>query len=124
VPEAVRAASLRLVPHPGRRAPRAAFVALVVSLLGLGLLGLLILTTTMQQRAFLLFDLQSEIDGLSVQKQMLAAEIAEKQSPASLARSARLLGMVPTSTPAFLDLETGRIQGELVPAQAPPGAAR
>jgi hypothetical protein len=46
------------------------------------------------------------------------------QSPASLARSARLLGMVPTSSPAFLDLETGRIQGELVPALAPPGAAR
>jgi hypothetical protein len=124
VPPPLRAASLRLVPHPGHRAPRAAFVALVLTLLGAGLVGLLILTTTMQQRAFTLFEVQAEISELQVVQQTLQTQLAEKQSPASLARSARLLGMVPSATPAFLDLSTGEIRGELVPAAAPPGALR
>lgn len=124
VTEPLRAASLRLVPAPGRRAPRAAFVALVLGVLAVGLLGLLLLTTQMQQRAFTLFDLQNQVDTLNEQRQTLQTALAQKESPASLAESARLLGMVPNQSPAFLDLQTGTIRGELVPAPAGAGGGR
>ena len=110
--------SLRVVPALGRRAPRAAFVALVLGLLAAGLVGLLLLTTGMQQRAFALFDLENEITDLREQRQLLVADLASRESPAALAESARLLGMVPNDTPAFLDLETGTLLGELLPADA------
>jgi len=80
--------------------------------------GLLLLTTGMQQRAFALFDLENEITDLREQRQLLVADLASRESPAALAESARLLGMVPNDTPAFLDLETGTLLGELVPADA------
>lgn len=119
-----RTASLRLVPTPGRRAPRAAFVAVVLSVLAAGLVGLLLLTTSMQQRAFALFELETEIAELREERQLLTAELAERESPARLAEAAGLLGMVPNDTPAFLDLQTGRVRGELVPAPYPPGGIR
>jgi hypothetical protein len=124
VRQPLRAGSLRLVPTPGRRAPRAAFVGVVLSVLAVGLVGLLLLTTQMQQRAFALFDLQSEIGALREQRQSLQAELAQLEAPASLAESARLLGMVPNQSPAFLDLESGTVRGELVPAPAQVGAVR
>ncbi len=119
-----RAASLRVVPTPGRRAPRAAFVAVVLATLAAGLVGLLLLTTSMQQRAFALFELETEIAALREDRQLLTAELAGQESPARLAEAAGLLGMVPNDTPAFLDLQTGRIRGELVPAAYPPGGVR
>lgn len=119
-----REASLRLVPSPGRRAPRAAFVAFVMAILGAGLVGLLLLTTSMQQGAFALFDAQREIGDLRQERATLAAELASREAPGALARAASLAGMVPNDTPAFLDLETGTIRGELVPAAPRPGARR
>jgi hypothetical protein len=124
VPGQWREASLRLVPTPGRRAPRAAFVALVVAILGTGLIGMLVLTTSMQQSAFALFDAQAEISDLRQERQTLAAELAAREAPASLAKAATLAGMVPNDTPAFLDLDAGAIRGELVPAPARPGGSR
>ena len=117
-------ASLRLVPTPGRRAPRAAFVGLVMAILAAGLIGLLLLTTSMQQSAFALFDAETQIAGLRQERQSLAAELAAREAPASLAEAAALVGMVPNDAPAFLDLDAGTIRGELVPAPAPPGARR
>lgn len=119
-----REASLRLVPTPGRRAPKSAFVALVVAILGAGLVGLLLLTTSMQQGAFALFEAENQIGDLRQERQTLAAELASRESPQALAQAAALAGMVPNDTPAFLDLESGTIRGELVPAAAPPGGRR
>lgn len=119
-----RRASLRLVPEPGHRAPRAAFVALVLGLLGVGLIGLLVLTTGMQQRAFTIFDLSNEVSVLREERAMLAAELAGLEAPAALAEAADRLGMVPNDTPAFLDLDRGEIRGSLVPASTVAGVDR
>lgn len=124
VPPQWRDASLRLVPTPGRRAPRAAFVAVVLTILGVGLVGLLVLTTAMQQRAFALFEVETQIANLREERQLLTAELAGRESPGALAEAAGLLGMIPNDTPAFLDLDTGTIRGELVPAPLPPGGDR
>lgn len=119
-----RSASLRLVPMPGRRAPRAAFVGLVVAILGVGLVGLLLLTTAMQQRAFALFEIENEIALLREQRQILTAELAQLEAPGALAQAAAEIGMVPNDTPVFLDLESGALRGELVPAPPPAGDTR
>ena len=119
-----REASLRLVPTPGRRAPRAAFVAVVMLVLGIGLVGLLLMTTGMQQRAFALFEMQSEVADLREQRQTLTAELAQREAPGALAKAATLAGMVPNETPAFLDLESATILGEIAPAPEPPGGGR
>jgi len=124
VPDSWRESSLRLVPTPGRRAPRAAFVTVVMTILAGGLVGLLLLTTSMQQTAFALFDVETEIAGLRQDRQSLAAELAAREAPGALASAAALAGMVPNGSPAFLDLDAGTIRGELVPAEAPPGARR
>ncbi|MGB9372774.1 MAG: hypothetical protein WCA82_01295 [Jiangellales bacterium] len=119
-----REASLRLVPTPGRRAPRAAFVTVVMLVLGTGLVGLLLMTTGMQQRAFALFEMQGQVADLREQRQTLTAELAEREAPGALAKAATLAGMVPNDTPAFLDLESATILGEIVPAPVPPGGGR
>jgi hypothetical protein len=119
-----RSASLRLVPSPGRRAPRAAFVGLVVAVLAVGLVGLLLLTTAMQQRAFALFEIENEIAGLREQRQILTAELAQLEAPGALAEAAGSIGMVPNDTPVFLDLESGALRGEVVPAPWPAGDGR
>ena len=115
-------ASRRLLPGSWTIPARAAFVAMVLTVLAAGLVGLLLLTTGMQQRAFTLFDLENEITDLREQRQLLVADLASRESPAALAESARLLGMVPNDTPVFLDLDRGTLRGELVPADAVPGS--
>ncbi|MGA7688263.1 MAG: hypothetical protein WCA29_03430 [Jiangellales bacterium] len=119
-----REASLRLVPTPGRRAPRAAFVTVVMLVLGAGLVGLLLVTTGMQQRAFALFEMQGQVADLREQRQTLTAELAEREAPGALVKAATRAGMVPNDTPVFLDLESATILGEIVPAPVPPGGGR
>ena len=81
VPGHWREASLRLVPTPGRRAPRAAFVAVVMGVLALGLVGLLVMTTGMQQRAFTLFELENEIAGLRAPRAPRAGRAGPGRGP-------------------------------------------
>ncbi len=86
--------------------------------------GLLVLTTAMQQRAFTIFAVENEIAGLREERQMLTAELAELEAPGALAEAASRVGMVPNDAPAFLDLDAGTIRGELVPAPWVPGGNR
>jgi hypothetical protein len=124
VPTHWREASLRLVPTPGRRAPRAAFVTVIMLVLGSGLVGLLLLTTSMQQRAFALFDMEYQVADLREQRQTLTADLAEREAPGALAKAATQAGMVPNTAPAFLDLDSRTLLGEIVPAPLPPGGRR
>jgi hypothetical protein len=100
-----------------RRAP---FVALVVVVLAVGLIGQLVLNTSLGQGAFGLHDLQSRSDDLAERQQSLEQQLARLQSPADLAERARALGMVESENPVFLDLTDGDIEGVPVPATAPP----
>jgi hypothetical protein len=96
----------------------------VVAVLGVGLVGLLLLTTAMQQRAFALFEIENEIALLREQRQILTADLAQLEAPGALAEAAGDIGMVPNDTPVFLDLESGALRGELVPAPLPAGDTR
>ena len=116
--------SLALVPAR-RPAPgdavlgRRPFVALVVSLLAAGLLGLLALNTALAQDAFRLHTLKQEARTLEDREQALQREVEALQAPQQLAARASALGMVEAGPPAFLRRSDGAVLGAEVPAEAP-----
>jgi hypothetical protein len=124
--------SLRLVPRRRTQAPRAPFIAVLVLLLGGGLLGLLTLNTMLAQDAFTLHSLQQQSDELAAREQVLQREVAAREVPAALAARATSLGMVPNEFALFIDLKTGRVLGNtdgekatipVVPTPAKPAAS-
>jgi hypothetical protein len=118
-PAAPKSFRLSVVPRrPGAQAPRVPFVALVVGLLAAGLVGLLVLNTSMQQGVYVATDLRNQAAQLSIREQNLQVQVAELQSPERLAAVAAASGMVRNDTPAFLSLKTGKVLGVAKPAQA------
>jgi len=107
-------------------ARRAPFVAVVVSLLVAGLLGLLMLNTVLAQGSFALFSLRAESRVLADREQSLLREVEALRSPDALAEKAAELGMVQAGQPAFLRLPDGVVLGSDATALAPepdPGSA-
>lgn len=110
-PAAPSRPSLRLVPRRRTQAARAPFIAVIVLLLGSGLLGLLALNTLLAQDAFTLHKLQQSSDDLAAREQVLSREVDAREVPQALAAKAASLGMVPNELPTFIDFKTGRILG-------------
>lgn len=111
---------LTIVPKVAARAPRIPFVLLVVTVLGLGLVGLLLLNTGLQRGAYQLTDLRQTSSELSLRQQNLRQQVAHLQQPQQLANRALRLGMVRSETPAFLSLSTGRVIGAAAPGTTQP----
>jgi hypothetical protein len=116
-----RAGRLTLVPRAVRRAPKVPFVALVLLVLGSGLVGLLVLNTSLQQGAFYQASLQDQQNALATAQEDLRLEVAALQDPQRLAHEAQSLGMVPNTSPAFIDLSDGSVLGDPQPATAGTG---
>ncbi|MCC9312094.1 septum formation initiator family protein [Kitasatospora sp. RB6PN24] len=118
----------RITVRPGR-SPRGSvqgrtpFVVLVVVLLALGLLGLLMLNTTLNENSFELAKLQKQTSTLTDQQQALQQEIDRRAAPDALESAARRLGMVPGGDPAFL-LDSGKVIGSPGPAKDSPPVKR
>lgn len=110
---------LRLVPQARTTASRMPFVAVVVALLGTGLLGLLALNTVLAEGAFRLHSLQAEARDLATREQVLQRQVELLRAPGSLAQRARDLGMVPGGPPVSLRLSDGRVLGTPVAGAAP-----
>lgn len=110
---------LRVVaPRPGGlRTPSTVVVAL---LLAVGVVGLLLLNTALQRRAFELSTLNERADALEVQVSELTLRTDRLESTQSLALRASELGMVPNPSPVFLQLSDGRVIGD--PVAAAPGS--
>ncbi|WP_165367426.1 hypothetical protein, partial [Phytoactinopolyspora endophytica] len=86
--------SLRVLPGVART-PRAPFVVLILLVLGVGLVGLLLLNTALQQGSFELARLEAETTALRDRAEILTSQVAAQESPAGLAERAEELGMVP-----------------------------
>ena len=114
-----RRAELTVVPVREMARPRAPFVVGVVSLLVVGLIGLLVLNTVLGKNSFALFELRSENRALLDQEQVLVREVETLRSPATIAGKAAGLGMVPAGPPAFLRLSDGAVLGSAEVAAAP-----
>ena len=107
---------LRIVSTSGSRRPRAPFVVLVVALLAIGLVGLLLINTSLQRRAFELTAMEQKAADLQTREQALTLEVQGMSSPDHIATEAARLGMVPNASPAFLRLPDGKITGRPSPA--------
>lgn len=125
-PRQVNPAGLR-TPRPGTRTrvvappapvavPRAPFLVLVLTIVVIGVLGILVINTKINENAFRLDDLRHAQSVLDQQEQQLAEALAEKESPGNLAAAARVLGLVPAEQPAFLHLPDGKVLGAPQPA--------
>lgn len=109
---------LTIVPKVAARTPRIPFVLLVVTVLGLGLVGLLLLNTGLQRGAYEVTDLRQTSADLTLRQQNLRVQVADLQQPQQLAERALRLGMVRNDSPAFLSIATGKIVGAAVPGVA------
>jgi hypothetical protein len=85
----------------------------------MGLIGLLLLNTSLAQGSFTLHDLRTTSDQLADTQGTLNQSVDASSSPANLARKATSMGMVPDQSAAFLRLSDGKVIGVAQPA--PPG---
>lgn len=115
-----RAAGLRLVRPVRSRARRAPFVVVVLTLMSIGLVGLIVMSTILQAQSFEVAKLNRTADALATQQQSLSREVDRLQSPVNVAGRALRVGMVPNTNPAFLRLADGKVLGK--PEPAAPGS--
>lgn len=107
---------LRGLPRPPRRLSTVWFSALMVGILVGGTVGLLFFITFLQSQAFEVKQAQQQAAELGYEVSDLEARVNAAQSPVELARRATNLGMVPYNHGVFIDLETGTVVGDPVPA--------
>jgi hypothetical protein len=91
----------------------------VLVLLSLGLGAMLLLNTLLAQGSFALHSLEAQVADLADREQELRQRAAELAAPQRLERRAREMGMVPSSNPAFLRSQDGKVLGVPIPATAP-----
>jgi hypothetical protein len=104
---------LRMVsPLRPERASRGVFALVVTGLLGVGMILILVINTSLAQGAFTISELQAQQSVLTQQEQTLAEAVAAAAAPEILEERARGLGMVPSENPVFLDVTTGKVLGE------------
>ncbi|HET7328373.1 MAG TPA: hypothetical protein VFJ14_13930 [Nocardioidaceae bacterium] len=109
-------ARLSVVTGPAAHAPRLPFAAFVLAVAGLGLVGLLVLNTSLQQSAFYARSLAQQAENLEVRKEALALRVDALRAPDRVAREAQSMGMLPNHNPAFLFLADGTVRGDAEPA--------
>lgn len=115
---AIEQARLAVVPRLRPPTPRVPFVALVSTLLVLGIAGLLMFNTSLQQASFTAVALETRAAEAAARHQAMERELEALRDPQRLAERAQSLGMVPAPAPAFLRLSDGRVLGNPVPARA------
>jgi hypothetical protein len=100
---------LRVAPPAPVSVPKAPFVAGVLAVVVTGVVGVLVLNTKINENAFRLDALQQQQSRLDRTEAQLTKDLADKESPTSLAAAARRLGLVPAGSPAFITLPDGKV---------------
>jgi len=105
--------ALRLVPKIDidKRADQKVFILFLTGIGALGLVSLLFVNTLLAQDAFKLSKLQLEARLLTDQREAYIRQLDRISSPMALAAAATKMGMKPSSSPVFLNLDES-----LVPA--------
>lgn len=118
---AVERARLTVVPRRATVAPRVPFVSLVSVLLIGGIAGLLLFNTNMQQASFVASSMEEQAAVLAGKEESLRMQLHRLRDPQHVAAQAKKLGMVPSTSPAFIRLSDGEVLGR--PAVSEPGNA-
>jgi cell division protein FtsB len=106
---AARPAAARPAGQARAGGSRMPFMLLVLSLLGGGLVCLLIVNTTLSTAQVRISDLQQRNAQLNQEQQTLQQQIATDEAPATIEKSAFRLGMREQKRLFFLDVRSGRI---------------
>jgi hypothetical protein len=103
--------ALRLVPKidMDKRADQKVFILFLTGIGALGLVSLLFVNTLLAQDAFKLSKLQLEARLLTDQREAYIRQLDRISSPMALAAAATEMGMKPSSTPAFLNLDEPQV---------------
>jgi hypothetical protein len=107
--------SLRAVAQPAARLARFPFLLVLIGLFGIGMVGLLMLNTTLQNQGFESRTLNRQATELAYTQADLENQLAALAAPQELARRASELGMRPNPFPAFLVLPSGKVVGKPIP---------
>lgn len=107
--------SLRAVAKPAARLARFPFLLVLIGLFGIGMVGLLMLNTTLQNQGFESRSLNRQATELAYTQADLENQLATLAAPQELARRASELGMRPNPFPAFLVLPSGKVVGKPIP---------
>lgn len=118
-----RAALREVAPPTPAVAGNGMFALIVTGMLVLGMIGLLVLNTTLAQGAFEIGSLTQVQRDLAVNEQRLLQSVAHAEAPESLQERADALGMVPAQAPVFLRLADRKVLGRPTPAKAAPRKA-
>jgi hypothetical protein len=99
--------ALRLVPKidTDKRADQKVFMLFLTGIGVLGLVSLLFINTLLAQDAFKLSKLQLEARLLTDQREAYIRQLDRISSPMSLATAATKMGMKPSESPEFLNLD-------------------
>ena len=103
--------ALRPVPTQQRGLGRLPFMLILAGVLVVGLVGLLMLQTRVQEQSFEVRQLQTKATELSYRQAQLEAQVQQKATPAEIARQATALGMVPNPYSVYIDVRTGSVLG-------------
>jgi hypothetical protein len=112
-----RPSRLRAVQPPANRLSRAPFLLVLIGVFGLGMAGLLMLNTTLQNQAFSSRALDRQATELAYAQADLENQIDLVSAPPELARRASALGMRPNPYPAFLEMPSGKVVGKAQPVR-------
>ena len=98
---------LKLVPSvsEGAQATHRFFATFLSAIAGIGLLILLAVNILLAQDAFTLSALKAEAKVVADQREAINRQIEASSSPEALAAKARALGMRPSESPVFLNLD-------------------
>lgn len=102
---------LRPLPRTRGRLARLPFLIVLAVMVALGMVGVLVLSVQLQQRADQLSNLRSQDAELSYQEASLQTQVEQLSSVTQLSHRAWQLGMRPNPAPVFINLRTGAIIG-------------
>lgn len=102
---------LRPVPSGQSGLGRLPFMLILAGVLVVGLVGLLMLQTRVQEQSFEVRQLQTQATELSYRQAQIEAQVQQKATPSEIARQATALGMVPNPYAVYIDVRTGSVVG-------------
>lgn len=88
----------------GKSVTTTAFVSLVFGALIASIFMVMALNMALNQDSIKLHRLKAQAQAIADQEEAITAQVARFSAPHMLAKRARVLGMVPSGTPQFLDL--------------------
>ena len=103
---------LRVVPSLPARMARIPFISVLIAIFGVGMVGLLMVNTTLQNQAFESRSLDRQAAQLVYQQAELQSQLNQLRAPEQIARKASALGMRANPKPAFMVVPSGKVIGE------------